>query len=97
MDYWGHYINGQFEFYNKTSPVKTLKGWKDHFSPADLDDRIFSLPLEPTAPLSLAFEKGTQAYLPWSQLTLPERVEKLQPLKKILKKEWKELSPYSVP
>ena len=90
MNYLGHYINGAFEFSEKEN-LKNFSG-KAHISPADFDDEIFRWPQKQSCPLDFVFEEGKKAYLPWARLSMDERVKKLLPLKKIIKKEWPELS-----
>ena len=72
--------------------IKTKSSYKVHISPADFDDEIFILPTKNSAPIDFVFEKGNEAYLPWTKLPLKDRVKKLLPLKQILKKEWPQLS-----
>ena len=104
MKYLGHYINGVFEFSKKGQTVarqtskKTQPSHKEtfcgkvHISPADFDDHIFTWPKKLSAPVDEAFEKGAESYLQWTKLSLKKRVEKLAPLKQIIKKEIPELS-----
>ena len=103
IDYLGHYIHGAFEFSKKKNSWTTVQrgfskknqdksSYKVHISPADFDDEIFILPTKNSAPIDFVFEKGNEAYLPWTKLPLKDRVKKLLPLKQILKKEWPQLS-----
>ena len=94
MEYLGHYINGSFRPPKTKDSLGTLKGvkWKAHFSPADFEDKIFDWPAEALEFPEQVFEKGKEAYLPWTKLSLSDRIKKLQPLKSLLKKSLKELA-----
>ncbi len=101
MDYLGHYINGAFEFSkkkkledpqkiffrSKESFFKTNPLYKAHISPSDFNDEIFRWPKNISCPIDDVFEKGKKVYLPWTKLSQKDRVKKLLPLKKIIKKE----------
>ena len=82
MKYLGNYIKGKFAF---SSHEKNFFD-KAHISPADFKDQIFTQPKALSAPVDLACETGKNAYLPWTKLSIKARVEKLFPLKQIIKK-----------
>ncbi len=96
VNYLGHYINGRFErahsFRRKASSVKKIPASQTHVSPADFDDVILTRPKTESAPLDFAMEKGKEAYLPWAKLSLKERARRLSPLKKIIKKDRREIA-----
>lgn len=94
MKYLGHYINGAFSLCEKTDFPDSSKKfqWKPHLSPADLEDKIFNWPEEDIEFPQSVFEKGREAYLPWTKLSLADRVKKLRPLKALLKKNLKDLA-----
>ena len=89
IKYWGHYIDGKFEWSDKKN---SFASGPKHISPAAFDDVIFTLPKKFSAPVDFVFETGKKAYQPWARLSVNERVKKLSPLTKIIKSSWPELA-----
>ena len=80
VDFLGSYIKGNFQ-----NP-KLKKGIQKHISPADFKDLIFKWTDTETKNIETAVLAGQLAHKSWSELSLKERVKKLEPLKKIIKK-----------
>ena len=92
MKYLGSYVKGAF--CPPKRPLRELQSsqWKKHLSPADFEDQIFQWPEKNLKLPEETFEIGKKAFLPWTRLSLLERAQKLQPLKTLLKKNFKELA-----
>lgn len=88
IPYLGHYLNGNFEHLNNVPENLS----KDHISPANFKDKIWTAISSPTPDIDRAFEKGKASQLPWAKLSFSKRREKLLPLKKIIQKKEKELA-----
>jgi len=80
LNFLGSYIEGSFQ---KASQNKKLK---KHISPADFKDVFFSWNEEPKLKLNSIALKGKQAGEKWSQVPLVKRIEKLKPIKSLIKK-----------
>ena len=91
INYLGHYIDGGFEFL-KNPALKTSKGYKNHISPGDFEDILFTWPKQISAPVDQAVQKGKEAYWPWAKLSLEARAKKLASLKPLIKKSLGELA-----
>ena len=88
ISFLGSYVKGCFQ-----KPLKKDLSQK-HISPADFKDLIFTWTQKNPAKLNSIISTGQKAYMDWSELPLTKRVQKLKPLKTIIKqnlKPWAEL------
>ena len=80
LSFLGSYVKGRFHKPPKNSFTKK------HISPADFKDLLFTWPEENHMEIERAVQAGKTAYKDWSKLPLKERMEKLSPLKALIKK-----------
>ena len=85
VSFLGSYTKGSFRR-NLKMPVK------EHFSPADFKDWIFNWSEFDPRRMDSVLLAGQKAHKSWSRLSVEERIKKLQPLKKILRKNIKSWS-----
>ena len=84
IDFLGSYVKGRFQ-----KPLqKNLR--QKHISPADFKDLIFKWSDKEEKNIDRTVLEGQKAYQSWSKLSLKKRVQKLEPLKAIIKKNIKD-------
>ena len=83
LSFLGSYVKARF----KAPPKNSLT--QKHISPADFEDLIFKWSEKNNMEIEPVLQAGQSAYRNWSKLSLEERVQKLNPLKSIIKKNLK--------
>ena len=82
ISFLGSYTKGRFQ--------KSLKGaFKEHISPGDFKDRIFSWSEFELSKLDFVILAGKKAHRTWARLSVKQRIQKLKPLRQILQKNQK--------